>query len=66
MTNIYITSICGELVAEVNGAKCYELSDCIHDAGWGFGESHDIEFDMDDPHNDIWGLIDAIYNHCEM
>lgn len=37
MTNIYITSICGELVAEVNGAKCYELSDCIHDAGWALG-----------------------------
>lgn len=65
MTEIYITSEGGGLVAEVNGAKCYELADCIYDVGWGFGESYDVEYDMDDPHNDVWGLMDAIYETQE-
>lgn len=64
MTNIYITSIGGELVAEVNGEKRYELTDCIYDMGWGFGESHEIDFDMDEQ-NDVWALIDAIYEDGE-
>lgn len=64
MTNIHITSISGELVAEVNGEKRYELTDCIYDMGWGFGESHEIDFDMDEQ-NDVWALIDAIYEDGE-
>lgn len=60
MTSVYITSVSGTLVAEVNGVKRYELTDCIYDMGWGFGESHEIDFDMDEQ-NDVWGLVDAIY-----
>lgn len=62
MTNIYITSECGTLVAEVNGEKCYELTDCIYDKGYGFTDSFKVNYDMNDPHNDVWGLIDEIYN----
>lgn len=60
MTEIHITSVSGELVAEVNGEKRYELTDCIRRMGWGFGESHEIEFDMTED-DDVWALIDAVY-----
>lgn len=61
-TTIYITSQSGQLVAEVNGDKAYELTDCIYDMGWAFGETHEIDFDLYDIGNDVWGLIDAIYD----
>ena len=61
MTNIYITSKGGQLVAEVNDVKTYELSDCIADLGFGFGDSFSVEYDMDDEGSDVWGLIDEIY-----
>ena len=64
MTSIHITSANGTLVAEVNGVRCHELTDCIYDMGWGFGESHEIDFDMDEQ-NDVWALIDAIYEEGE-
>jgi len=64
MTSIYITSAGGTLVAEVNGVKRYELTDCIYDMGWGFGECHEIDFDMDEQ-NDVWALVDAIYEESE-
>ena len=64
MTSIYITSTNGVLVAEVNGVKRHELTDCIYDMGWGFGECHEIDFDMDEQ-NDVWALIDAIYEEGE-
>lgn len=64
MTSIHITSVSGTLVAEVNGVKRHELIDCIYDMGWGFGESHEIDFDMDEQ-NDVWALIDAIYEEGE-
>jgi hypothetical protein len=60
MTEIHITSENGNLVAEVNGEKTYELEDAIHDLGLGFGETLEIGYDMDNE-NDVWGLIDAIY-----
>lgn len=60
-TTIHITSQSGQLVAEVNGVKAYELTDCVYDMGWGFGETHEVDFDLDDNDNDVWGLIDAIY-----
>lgn len=66
MTNIYITSEGGNLVAEVNGEKRYELEDAIHDMGLGFGESMEVEFDMSDPYSDIWGLVDAMYEQAEV
>lgn len=70
MTEIHITSVSGELVAEINGKRYYELTDCIYDMGWGFGETHEIDFtledfDEDERGNDIWGLIDAIYEQNE-
>ena len=61
MTSIYITSEGGQLVAEVNGTKAYELCDAIADLGFGFGESYEVEFDMNDDGNDVWGLIDELY-----
>lgn len=64
MTSVYITSESGQLVAEVNGEKAYELCDAIHDLDLGFGDSVEVEFDMDDPHNDVWGLIDALYEQA--
>ena len=64
MTSIYITSESGQLVAEVNGEKAYELCDAINDLDLGFGDSVEVEFDMDDPHNDVWGLIDALYEQA--
>jgi len=64
MTEIYITSVSGQLVAEINGEKRYELTDCIYHMGWGFGESHEIDFDLTED-DDIWALIDAIYEQGE-
>ena len=61
MTNVYITSESGQLVAEVNGVKAYELCDCIVDLGFGFGDSFAVEYDIDDDGNDVWGLVDEIY-----
>lgn len=62
MTYIYITTSreCGGIVPEVNGEKCYELTECMIELGYGFGESLEVDYDMEDPHNDVWGLIDAI------
>ena len=48
-------------MAEVNGTKAYELCDAIADLGFGFGESYEVEFDMNDDGNDVWGLIDELY-----
>lgn len=59
MANIYITSVNGQLVAEVNGTKQYEMCDLINRMGWGFGESYEFDYDFDE-NNDIWTLIDAI------
>ena len=64
MTSIYVTSTNGVLVAEVNGVRRDELTDCIYDMGWGFGECHEIDFDMDEQ-NDVWALVDAIYEESE-
>lgn len=64
MTEIHITSVNGDLMAEVNGEKCYELYECIHDMGWGFGENHEIDFDLTE-NDDVWALIDAIYEQNE-
>lgn len=61
MTEVYITTKSGQLVAEVNGNVVYELCDCIHDLGLGFGDSFTVEYDMNEDGNDIWGLIDEIY-----
>lgn len=61
-TTVHVTSQSGQLLAEVNGVKTYELTDCIYDMGWGFGETHEIDFDLEDNDNDVWGLIDAIYD----
>lgn len=61
MTSIYITTKSGKLVAEVNGTVAYELCDCINDLGLGFGDTIEVDFDLDEDGNDIWGLIDAIY-----
>jgi hypothetical protein len=62
MTEIYVTSVSGQLVAEINGKRYYELTDCIYDMGWSFGETHEVDFDMTDD-EDVWALIDAIYEH---
>ena len=61
MTNVYITSESGQLIAEVDGVKTYELCDCIVDLGFGFGDSFAVEYDMGAEGNDVWGLIDEIY-----
>lgn len=58
MTSIYITTSNGIMVAEVNGEKRYELADTISTFGLGFGESYEVDYDLDDEYNDIWGLID--------
>ena len=63
-TKIYITSESGMLVAEVNGEKMYELYDAIYELGMGFGDSVEVEFDMGDERNDVWGLIDALYEQA--
>lgn len=64
MTEIHITSVGGGLVAEINGERRYELTDCVYEMGWGFGECHEVDFDMDED-NDVWALIDAIYKQGE-
>ena len=64
MTEIYITSEGGNLVAEVNDVKCYELYDVIHNLGFCFGDTLTVDYELDE-HNDIWGLVDAIYEQCE-
>lgn len=61
MTNIFITSKNGQLVAEVNGKPAYELCDVIRDIGAGFGDSIDLDWDMDEDGNDINALIDLLY-----
>ena len=63
MTSIYITSESGQLVAEVNGEKAYELCDAIYDLGLGFGESVEVELDEDEA-NDVWAVIDALYEQA--
>lgn len=63
MTSIYITTSreTGSIVAEVENEKLQELTDCIMELGYGFGDTIEVDYDMNDPHNDVWGLIDAIY-----
>ena len=61
MTNIYITSESGHLVAEVNGEKRYELEDAIYELGMGFGDSIELDIDADDEANDIWAVVDELY-----
>lgn len=63
MTSIYITSESGYLVAEVNGEKMYELHDAIYDLGLGFGDSVEVDYELDE-HNDVWGLIDELYEQA--
>lgn len=55
---IYITTEGGNLVAEMDGIKTYELEDAIYDCGFGFGESFEVE---DEDGDDIWSIIDKIY-----
>lgn len=66
MVNIYITSVNGQLVAEVNGVKYYELCDVIQDLGFSFGETIEITVDGDtelaeDEQVDVWMLTDMLY-----
>ena len=60
-TSIHITTVSGQLVAEVNGELTYELCDAISDLGLGFGDTLEIEYDLDEYGNEIWGLIDELY-----
>jgi hypothetical protein len=63
IVNIYITSVGGQLVAEVDGEKRWELCDTISNFRLGFGESYEVESDFDDDYNDIWCLKEDFEDH---
>lgn len=48
MTEIYITSVMGTLVAEVDCVKQYELCEVIEAHDVSFGESFNLDIDSDD------------------
>ena len=54
MTEIYITSEHGTLVAEANCVKVYELCEVIEAHDVGFGESYLLDTDTED----VWELAD--------
>lgn len=61
MAKVFVTSRRGTLVAEVDGVRRDELTDCLYELGIGYGETLEVDYDMTDYGSDIYGLIDAIY-----
>lgn len=60
MAKVYVTSTNGTLVGEVDGTRHDELTECIRDLGLGFGETVEVDYDLDKDGNDVWGLVDAM------
>ena len=48
MVEVYITSVLGTLVAEVDCAKQYELCDVIEAHDVSYGETFNLDIDSDD------------------
>lgn len=57
---VFITSVSGTLVAEMDNNIVWEMVDVIYDCGFGFGESFEVEVEDGD---DVWSLIDKIYEN---